>query len=211
MLRLQQILIGRELGLPLEQIRRSLDETAFDLHELSMDRLLHSRRRLSEVQRAVHPNKEDRIVTRLHYSVDIDAPRQRVWDVLWDDKTYPEWTSAFMEGSRAVSDWKEGSKIQFLGPNGDGMLAVIEKKVPNERMTFRHRAEIKDGKEQPADSSWSGAIEEYTLKDNGKGTTLIVDLDTADEYKDMFEKAFPKALQRVKELATQKQPAGATR
>ena len=62
-------------------------------------------------------------MTRLHYSVDIDAPRQRVWEVLWDDKTYPDWTSAFMEGSRAVSDWKEGSRIQFLGPGGDGKVS----------------------------------------------------------------------------------------
>jgi uncharacterized protein YndB with AHSA1/START domain len=156
---------------------------------------------------AVHPNKEDRIVTRLHYSVDIDAPRQRVWEVLWDEKTYPDWTSAFMEGSHAVSDWKEGSRIQFLDPSGNGMSSIIEKKVPHERMTFRHRAEIKEGKEQPLPPSWSGGLEDYTLKDNGKGTTLIVDSDAADEYKEMFEKAFPKALQRVKELATQRQPA----
>ncbi len=143
-------------------------------------------------------------MTRLRYSIDIDAPRQRVWEVLWDDKTYPDWTSAFSEGSHAVSDWNEGSKVQFLGPDGSGMLAVIEKKVPNERMTFRHLAEIKDGKEQPA-PSWSGALEDYTLKDTGAGTTLIVDLETADEYKEMFDKTFPKALQRVKELATQKE------
>ncbi|HEY0874458.1 MAG TPA: SRPBCC domain-containing protein [Vicinamibacterales bacterium] len=129
-------------------------------------------------------------MTRLHYSIDIDAPRQRVWDVLWDDKTYPEWTSAFMEGSHAVSDWKEGSTVQFLGPNGDGMLAVIEKKIPNERMTFRHRAEIKGGKEQPA-ASWSGAIEDYTLKDTGKGTTLIVELDTADELQGDVREGVP--------------------
>ena len=82
--------------------------------------------------------------------------------------------------------------------------AVIEKKVPNERMTFRHLGEIKEGKEHPAPPSWSGALGEYTLKDNGKGTTLIVDQDAADEYKEAFEKAFPKALQRVKELATQR-------
>ena len=78
-------------------------------------------------------------------------------------------------------------------------------------MTFRHLAEIKEGKEQPAPPSWSGALEEYTLKDNGTGATLIVDHDAADEYKEAFEKAFPKALQRVKELATQRQAAGATR
>ena len=150
-------------------------------------------------------------MTRLHYSVDIDAPRERVWTVLWDDKTYRDWTSAFMEGSHAVSDWKEGSKIQFLDPNNNGMVAIIEKKVANERMVFRHLAEIKEGKEQP-EASWAGAHEEYTLKDNGRGgTTLIVDSDSAEEYKEIFEQAFPKALQRVKELATQQQPAGATR
>jgi DNA-binding transcriptional MerR regulator len=33
LLRLQQILIGRELGLPLEEIRRALDEPAFDLRQ----------------------------------------------------------------------------------------------------------------------------------------------------------------------------------
>ena len=150
-------------------------------------------------------------MTRLHYTVDIDAPRERVWAVLWDDKTYRDWTSAFMEGSHAVSDWKEGSKIQFLDPSGNGMAAIIEKKVPNERMTFRHIAEIKEGKEHPAPSSWANAREEYTLKDNGRGTTLTIDTDAADEHKETFEKAFPKALQRLKELATQRQPAGVTR
>jgi uncharacterized protein YndB with AHSA1/START domain len=149
--------------------------------------------------------KEDVTVTRLHFSVDIDAPRERVWAVLWDDRTYRDWTGAFSQGSYAVSDWKEGSKVQFLDPSGSGMSAVIEKKVPNERMTFRHLAEIKEGKEQPP-ASWSGAREDYTLQDNGRGTTLTVDLDTVDEYKQMFEQAFPKALQRVKELAA-RQPA----
>jgi uncharacterized protein YndB with AHSA1/START domain len=150
-------------------------------------------------------------VTRLHYTVDIDAPRERVWAVLWDDKTYRDWTSAFMEGSHAVSDWKEGSKIQFLDPSGNGMASIIEKKVPNERMTFRHIGEIKAGKEDPAPSSWANAREEYTLRDNGRGTTLTLDTDAADEHKEMFEKAFPKALQRLKELATQRQPAATTR
>jgi uncharacterized protein YndB with AHSA1/START domain len=154
--------------------------------------------------------KEDLIVTRLHHTVDIDAPRDRVWAVLWDDKTYRDWTSAFMEGSHAIGDWKEGSKIRFLDSSGNGMLAIIETKVPNERMTFRHIAEIREGKEQPAPSSWANAREEYTLKDNGRGTTLTVDTDAADEYKEAFEKAFPKALQRLKELAA-RQPAGATR
>jgi uncharacterized protein YndB with AHSA1/START domain len=155
-------------------------------------------------------NEGGQIVTRLHYTIDIDAPRERVWAVLWDDKTYRDWSSAFMEGSHLAGELKEGNKVQFLDPSGSGMASIVEKKVPNERMTFRHVGEIKDGKEHPARPSWANAHEEYVLRDNGRGTTLTVDADSADEYKEMFEKAFPKALQRLKELATQ-QPTGATR
>ena len=43
-LRLQQILIYRELGLPLEQIRRTLDDPEFDLREA----LVRQRERLSQ-------------------------------------------------------------------------------------------------------------------------------------------------------------------
>jgi uncharacterized protein YndB with AHSA1/START domain len=141
------------------------------------------------------------MMERLHFSIDIKAPREKVWKVLWDDETYRDWTSVFAEGSYAVSDWNEGSKIQFLDPkSGSGMSAVIEKKRPNEFMSFKHLAEIRNGQEQPP-AAWSGALEDYTLKENDGTTTLSVDLDAAEEYRDMFADAFPKALQRVKTLA----------
>ncbi len=138
---------------------------------------------------------------KLHFSIDIKAPREKVWKVLREDATFRDWTSVFAEGSYAVSDWKEGSKIQFLDPkNNSGMSSVIEKKTPNEFMSFKHLAEIKNGKEQPL-KEWSGALENYTLKEHEGATTLIVDLDAPEEYKDMSEDTFPKALQRVKELS----------
>jgi uncharacterized protein YndB with AHSA1/START domain len=140
-------------------------------------------------------------LVRLHFSVDIAAPREKVWKVLWDDASYRDWTSAFAEGSSAVSDWNEGSTIRFVDPSGrSGMQAIIEQKRPAEFMSFRHEAEIKDGQVQPP-ADWSGAHENYTLTSRNGGTTLKVDLDAADEHRKMFEDTFPKALQRVKELA----------
>ena len=140
-------------------------------------------------------------LTRLHFSIDIAAPRDKVWKVLWDDATYRDWTSVFAEGSYAVSDWNEGSTIQFIDPSsGNGMQAIIEKKRPGEFMSFRHEAEIKDGQVQrPAE--WSGAHENYTLTTKDGRTTLTVDLDVTDEYLQMFEDKFPQALQRVKKLS----------
>lgn len=44
---------------------------------------------------------------KLRFSIDIKAPRERVWKVLWDDATFRDWASVFMEGSYINSDWKE--------------------------------------------------------------------------------------------------------
>jgi uncharacterized protein YndB with AHSA1/START domain len=140
-------------------------------------------------------------LNQLHYTIDIDAPRDKVWRVLWDDASFRDWSSVFAEGSYAVSDWKEGSTVQFIDPSSNsGMHAIIEKKRPGEYISFRHEAEIKDGKVQPA-PAWSGAHENYTLTDNNGRTTLKVDLDAADEHREMFEDKFPRALKRVKALS----------
>ena len=84
----------------------------------------------------------------LKFQANINAPKEKVWEILWNDQTYRKWTAAFTEGSHAESDWNEGSKILFLSPKGDGMFSVIDKKIPNEQMTFRHLGEIKNGVEE---------------------------------------------------------------
>jgi uncharacterized protein YndB with AHSA1/START domain len=139
-------------------------------------------------------------MNRLQFSIDIAAPRETVWRILWDDATYRDWTSAFADGSYAVSDWNAGSPIQFLGPDGSGMSAVIEKKRPGEFMSFRHVAEIRNGHDNRRQDGRALTRITRLPKKNG-GTTLIVDLDAHDEYRKMFEDMFPKALQRVESLA----------
>ncbi|HUM45794.1 MAG TPA: SRPBCC domain-containing protein [Chitinophagales bacterium] len=137
----------------------------------------------------------------LSIPIKINAPKEKVWKVLWDDTTYRQWTGAFHEGSYAVSDWNEGSKILFLGPGGDGgMYSTIAKKIPNEFMSFKHLGEVKDGKEQPT-SEWSGAFENYTLKETAGVTELTVEIDVTDDFSNYFKDTFPKALEKVKSLA----------
>ena len=148
---------------------------------------------------ATKPNPRTAL-NQLHFNIDIDAPREKVWRVLWDDASFRDWSSVFAEGSYAVSDWKEGSTVQFIDPAGNnGMQAVIEKKRPNEYISFRHEAEIRNGKPEPA--TWSGAHENYTLTSSNGRTMLKVDLDAPDEHRKMFDDKFPKALKRIKELS----------
>ena len=142
---------------------------------------------------------------KLNFSTDIKAPKEKVWQTLWDDASYRNWTSAFSEGSYVITDnWKEGSEVKFLDPTGCGMVSKVAVNRPNEYMSFEHLGEVKDGVEDRSSEKvkeWAGAKENYTLKEANGVTTLAIEMDTADQYKDMFMQMWPKALEKVKALA----------
>ncbi|WP_207514097.1 SRPBCC family protein [Longitalea luteola] len=149
------------------------------------------------------------------FKIAIDAPREKVWKVLWSDDSYRAWTAPFSEGSHAVvqtnggstsTDWQKGNKVLFLDGSGMGMVSKIEDAIPNEYMSFLHLGIVKDGIEDTESEEvkkWAGAHENYILKDVQGKTELQVELDIDEQHKDMFSQTFPKALQKVKELAEQ--------
>ncbi len=143
---------------------------------------------------------------RLTFEIVIDAPREKVWDILWNDATYPEWTAVFSPGSRAETTWQQGSKVLFVDSNNEGMVATIAENRPNEFMSIKHLGMVKDGVED-LDSEqvkqWAGALENYTLKTVSGTTQLTVEMDIAQAYKEDFQKTWPKALEKVKQLAQQ--------
>ena len=143
-------------------------------------------------------------MTTKEFTIDINARRENVWFALWDDYHYRSWTSVFCEGSYAVTDWIEGSKVHFLSPGGEGMYSEITLLKPNEKMYFTHKGELRNFEELPLDeksSLWSGARENYSLTENDGVTTLKVVIDLVDEHIDYFSKTFPAGLAKVKDLA----------
>ncbi len=142
---------------------------------------------------------------KINFATTINAPREKVWKVLWDEASYRDWTSVFTEGSYAKTDnWKEGSKVLFLSPDGDGMVSKVASNKPNKFMSFEHLGVVKNGvedKESESVKGWAGAKENYTLTEENGKTKLVVDLESTDEFKDYFIKTFPVALEKVKELA----------
>ncbi len=144
---------------------------------------------------------------RMTFTTKIKAPKSKVWNVLWDDTTYRQWTSVFSKGSYAVSDWKEGSRILFLDAKGDGMYSIIAKNIPNEFMSFKHLGEVKNKKEEPFDektNEWEGAMENYSLNETNGLTELTVEIDGGQENVNFFKDIFPKALEKVKTLSETK-------
>lgn len=144
---------------------------------------------------------------KLTYTVSINAPKEKVWKVLFNDASYREWTSVFGEGSYAETDnWKEGSKVRFLAANGEGMSSMVAANRPNEFMSFKHLGMIKDGVEDTESEEvkkWAGALENYTLEDSNGSTTLKVEMDINHEFKEYFDKTWPNALDKIKTLTEQ--------
>lgn len=140
----------------------------------------------------------------LNFNISINASAKKVWQVLWFDTTYRKWTSAFHEGSYAVSDWKQGSKVHFLSPDGNGMFSTITELTENEQLAFKHLGEIKKFEEQPLNDetkTWMGAREIYSLKEVDGTTELSVSMDSIESFSDYMKKKFPVALNIVKELS----------
>jgi uncharacterized protein YndB with AHSA1/START domain len=144
----------------------------------------------------------------LHFSIVINAPKEKVWKAMLDDATYREWTGVFMPGSHYVGTWDAGSEIQFLGPDEDGkmggMLSKVAENRPNEFLSLEHMGVITDGVADTTGEEalvWKGAHENYTLNDKDGGTELVVDTDTDEDNRSIFAEGWPRALQKLKEIA----------
>ena len=145
----------------------------------------------------------------MDFNIEINATREKVWDVLFGEKTYPIWTTAFSEGSNVKTDWQKGSKALFIDASNRGMVSKIADNVPNEFMSIEHLGMYDNGVEDYESEhvkSWAGAKENYTLTDENGKTNLhiFMEMDESDANKqmiEMFADMWPKALAKVKELA----------
>jgi len=140
----------------------------------------------------------------LHFSETINRPAEKVWNVMLEDKTYRQWTSAFNEGSHFEGSWEEGEKIMFLDPDGNGMVSTVAENRPHEFISIKHIGVIQDGVEDTESEEarkWAPAYENYTFTEKDGKTTVSVDMDIEGEYEEAFNEMWPEALRNLKNLA----------
>lgn len=160
----------------------------------------------------------------LHFSTRIDAPADIVWETMLDDATYRQWTRAFGQGSHFVGTWLPGSEIRFLGDGGDGteiensesensesdddqmggLVGVIREHRPHEFVSIEYRGMIVDGIEDTTSEAarrFIGAHENYAFAEASGVTTVSVHVDVDEAFAAMFAEQWPRALQRLAELA----------
>ncbi|MDA3614415.1 SRPBCC family protein [Polluticaenibacter yanchengensis] len=148
---------------------------------------------------------------KLQFKIEINAPAQKVYETmlgLKDKATYEYWVSAFNPTSTYEGSWEKESKIYFVGTDESGkkggMVSEIEEHQPAKFVSIRHYGflvgdtEVTTGEQV---EKWAGGHENYTYQENNGTTTLTVDMDTIDEYLDYFEKTYPAALARLKEIS----------
>jgi DNA-binding transcriptional MerR regulator len=122
-LRLQQILIYRELGLPLEQIRRTLDDPEFDLREA----LVRQRERLS--QQANHASAMIRSVDAALIRIEGDTTMgaKDIFEGFEPEEHEPEvrerWgaTEAYKESARRTARYTDDDWRRIKAENEDLM------------------------------------------------------------------------------------------
>jgi len=146
---------------------------------------------------------------KLNFSIVIDAPKEKVWHAMLDDRPYREWVSVFNPGSYYKGDWSRGSKMLFLGPDPEtgqegGMVSRIAENRPYEYISIEHIGIIQNGIEDTTSEAarkLAPAFENYTFKEKDGATEVFVDMDAEDEYAEMFNKMWPEGLQRLKTIA----------
>lgn len=147
---------------------------------------------------------------QLHFTVDINAPAQKVWDAMLGKETYKQWTAIFNPTSSYEGDWTKGSPMKFIGVETDGtvsgMLSRIADITPPTFVSIEHLGFIKHGVEDRTSDevkAWAGAHENYTLEEiNGK-TLVKVDMDVNETEADYFQDTWPKALEKLKQIVEQ--------
>ena len=140
----------------------------------------------------------------MQFSVEINAPKETVWNTLWQDKTFREWAGIIDPETHMVGELKEGNEVQFISAaNGYGVTSLVEQLVAGEFVLLKHRADTQGHGEQKRADEWTGGKETYSLGEKDGVTTLTAAFDVPTELEEMFKVSYPKALARVKVLAEQ--------
>ena len=136
---------------------------------------------------------------KLEFSIEIETSKEKVWHVLWDDKTFRDWASIIDEGTYMVGNLREGNKVQFISSvGGYGVTSMISKLIPNEFVSFNHNADTKEYGESEREDEWTGGTESYSLSESNDVTTLKLTSEVPPSQEKKYKDRFPKALERIK-------------
>ena len=141
---------------------------------------------------------------KMQKSIILNAPKEKVWEVLIEDKNIRKWYEAFSPGAYADTDWKEGSKAVFKDPSNNGLIAKVVANKPGEILSMEFTGELKNGIEiydSPSVNAFKGGRETYRLSEKDGGTELSIEIDLDESWIESMSKMWDNALQKIKAMA----------
>jgi uncharacterized protein YndB with AHSA1/START domain len=145
---------------------------------------------------------------KIKKSIDIPASKEQVWKVLLTDELMRNWYSEFSEGSHAVTDWKEGSKVIFKDKSENGMIGRVAVHKPQEALVVTYEGMLTpqgEDYESEAARQVKGGQEAFYLKGVNGHTHLDIESDMTEEFFEAMSKAWDKALLQISKLAVSQQ------
>ena len=147
---------------------------------------------------------------KLQFKININAPVTTVYDCMLginSKSTYEQWTALFNPTSTYEGSWQKGNKILFVGVDEKGekggMVSRIVENIPNRFVSTQHYGLFKAGEEiteGPEVEKWANGFENYIFEETNGTTMVTVDLDTNEDFLDYMNNAYPKALEKLKEI-----------
>lgn len=147
----------------------------------------------------------------MHFSINISAPKEKVWRAMLEQEGYKAWTSEFGAGSYYEGSWDKGQRIRFLGPGNGGMISMIAENKPYEFVSIKHLGFIKDGVEDTDSAevkAWAPSFENYSFSEKNGVTEVRVDVDELPEMEEFMATTWPKALEQLKRICEGSASAG---
>lgn len=138
-------------------------------------------------------------------TIKINATKEKVWQVLTDEKYYLQWYALFCEGTTAITDWKEGSKVIFAADNM-GIIGKIVVYKRNEELLIQMTGILQKGLEDydsPEAKNTKQATEHYLLTENDGKIILQTSADIDEAYYEQTSESWDAAKEKIKELAEQ--------
>jgi hypothetical protein len=149
----------------------------------------------------------------MQFKVEIKGPADKIYNLMLgipDKKSYEQWTALFNPTSSFEGNWEKGSKIKFIGVDEQGepggMLANIVENITHQFVSIQHVGILKGNEEitsGPEVEQWANGFENYTFKENDGVTTVIVDLDTTEDFIEYMKETYPLALNKLKQICEQ--------
>jgi hypothetical protein len=152
---------------------------------------------------------------KLEWKIDIASPVATVYDRmlgLTNKSTYEHWTAAFNPSSSYEGNWENGSKMLFVGVDEHGamggMISKITEHIPQRFVSIQHVGMVQAGIEitdGPEVEQWANGLEQYTFEEHNGITTVIVNMDAAEDFEGYMNDTYPQALALLKASCEQRQ------